>query len=127
MIRALWFLCIAATMWFALIPPEMGGLGGTSYHGVAFMVLGLLTPAAFPRVPLVAIWILLLVFGGGIELAQGMMNVNRHSEWDDFVTDAFAATVGIVYYRIWLYLRARMARDDASSEEESDSASQDRK
>lgn len=80
----------------------MGGLGGASYHGVAFLVLGLLTPAAFPTIRLVAIWIALLTLGGAIELAQGMMQVNRHAEWSDFGVDALAASVGIVFTRILL-------------------------
>ena len=120
MIRLVWFLCIAVTTWFALIPSDMGGRGGASYHGVAFMVLGLLTPAAFPRVPLILIWGALLALGGGIELAQGMMGAGRHGEWDDFVTDAVAATVGVMCYLIWLLLRRRMTQMSASENEADD-------
>lgn len=123
MIRLVWLLCIAATIWFALIPADMGGLGGASYHGVAFMVLGLLTPAAFPRVPLILIWVALLVLGGGIELAQGTMGEGRHGEWDDFVTDAIAATAGVMCYLIWLLLRSRMTQTSASENEPDDSVS----
>jgi len=123
MIRALWFLCIAATVWFALIPSAMGGIGGAGYHGVAFMVLGLLTPAAFPRLSLWLIWAALVAFGGGIELGQELMQFNRHGEWNDFATDAVAATVGIVYYRVWLYLRGQMAREGDAAEDDSDSPS----
>ncbi len=126
MMRMIWFLAIAATLWFALIPPDWGGLGGAGYHGVAFMVLGLLTPAAFPTARLLLIWLTLVALGGAIELAQGVMSTQRYSEWGDFATDAIAATVGVVYYRIWLYLRAGMAADKEAAEDESDLARPDR-
>lgn len=125
LIRAIWFLCLSAIVWFALAPSEMGGLGGAGYHGVAFMILGLLTPPAFPRVPMIAIWAVLLAFGGGIELAQDIMGFKRYGEWGDFAIDAIAATVGIIYYRLWLYLRAVMARSDASDKTASDPATKD--
>ena len=99
---------MAATLWFALVPPAMGGLGGHGYHGVAFMLLGLLTPAAFPRVHLLLILSFLIALGGGIELAQAYMDAERAGEWSDFRIDAIAATIGIVYARIWRYLLARI-------------------
>jgi|GEM_PF-715460 len=120
MIRFFWLLCIAVTLWFALIPADMGGLGGAQYHGAAFLVLGFLTPAVFPRVPLIVSWGTLLVLGGGIELAQGMMGEGRHGEWDDFVTDSVAATGGIICYWIWLSIRAKLSSDDTSEEELAD-------
>lgn len=114
--RILWIICVLATLWFALIPPDWGGLGGAGYHGVAFMVLGLLTPAAFPRAGLAVIWLALINLAGGIELAQGAMSVRRHAEWSDFAIGAFAATVGIVYYRVWLFLWARIAAEEGVGE-----------
>ncbi|KLI63709.1 hypothetical protein [Aurantiacibacter marinus] len=126
MMRLVWFLAIAATLWFAFIPPSWGGLGGAGYHGVAFVVLGVLTPAAFPKLRLVTIWTALVMLGGGIELAQGTTSLHRHGEWSDFVTDVIAATVGVVYYRIWLYLRGVMAPGESAVEEEGDSAQRGR-
>ena len=97
MLRLLWFACIAATCWFAFIPAEWGGLGGEGYHGLAFFVLGLLTPAAFPRLPVLVVWIVLIVLGGGIELAQEyLFDTLRHGEWADFRVDAAAAAAGVL-------------------------------
>ena len=112
-LRLIWFICTGAILYFALARGEAGGLGGASYHVLAFFVLGLLTPAAFPRINLALIWIVLLALGGGIELAQGMMGNGRHGEWDDFFADAVAASAGIVCY--WLSARGRAGKAAAAS------------
>ena len=125
MIRAIWFLCIAAILWFALIPAEMGGVGGTQYHAAAFLLLGMLTPLAFPRLPLGLVWVTIVLFGGAIELAQGMMHAERYSEWNDFAADAVAATVGIVCYRYRTFFCAFISRDCSPYEEKGDAASRD--
>lgn len=101
MLRPLWIVCLAATLWFALAPPSMGGLGGEGYHGLAFLVLGLMTPAAFPRLPLIVVWIVLAALGGSIELAQQFLPlVDRHGEWADLRINVYASTVSILV--VWL-------------------------
>lgn len=115
-LRLVWFACLCAILYFALAPASAGGLGGAAYHGVAFFILGLLTPAAFPKGSLVLIWLVLLALGGFIEAAQGAMAWNRVPSWDDFITDAIAATIGVVYFRLWQVLRRRPSPSEQSDE-----------
>ena len=124
-IRLLWLLYVAATLWFALIPADKGGLGGAGYHGVAFFVLGVLTPAAFPAIRAVFIWLVLLALGGGIELAQTVMGQGRYGEWSDFLSDAVAATAGVLCYRIWMYLSTVNAPKESCADKENDPSALD--
>ena len=114
-LRLLWFVCLCAILYFALAPASAGGLGGASYHGVAFFILGLLTPAAFPKGNLLLVWLVLLALGGCIEAAQGALATNRVPSWDDFLTDAIAASVGVGYYKLWTVLRRPAAPDAQAS------------
>lgn len=108
--RILWIICIAVTVWFALAPAAWGGLGGQGYHGMAFLLLGVLTPAAFPRLKLTWAWLLLVGFGGGIEIAQSWnMSAQRHGEWVDWYVDIAAVSIGIVLWALWRYRVARIA------------------
>ncbi len=114
-LRGIWLACIGATLWFALVPVDLGGLGGAGYHGVAFIVLGLLTPAAFPRLNLVLVWLALLALGGGIELAQEFTDFARSGEWADIRLNVIAATVGVIYAWIGRYLIRRVRAENATA------------
>ena len=115
LLRGIWILSIGATLWFAFVPAEMGGLGGAGYHGVAFMVLGLLTSAAFPRINPLLVWAGLVLLGGGIEMVQQFTDFSRHGEWADFRLNAIAAAVGVIYARIGRYLLSRVRREEAEA------------
>ncbi|MDE1468296.1 VanZ family protein [Aurantiacibacter sp. D1-12] len=115
LLRGIWLICVGATLWFALVPPQMGGLGGAGYHGVAFMVLGLLTPAAFPRLSLLLVWFALLALGGAIEVGQEFTDLGRSGEWADMRFNTIAATVGVIYAWIGRVLIKRVRNEKASS------------
>ncbi|WP_271078062.1 hypothetical protein [Aurantiacibacter sp. MUD61] len=96
LVQAIWLACVIGMLWFAFAPAEQGGLGGAGFHGLAFAVLGLLTPFAFPRLSLWLILIGLVVLGGGIEVVQTYTGMGRVGEWIDFYMDVIAASSGIM-------------------------------
>lgn len=114
-LRGIWLICVGATLWFALVPADMGGLGGAGYHGVAFFVLGLFTPAAFPRMHLLLVWLGLVTLGGGIELVQEFTDLGRSGEWADMRLNAIAASVGVIYAWIGRYLLERVKMERAEN------------
>lgn len=121
LLRLFWVACTGAILFFALAPGDTGGVGGASYHVLAFFVLALLTPAAFPGRSLLLIWCILILLGGAIEVAQGMMGNNRHGEWSDVITNAIAAGIGTLSYRLWRRLRTRRKAARAGPEGETGS------
>lgn len=117
MMRLAWLACVIAILWFALVPSDLGGLGGSGYHGIAFLALGLLTPIAFPRQGIFLIWLGLVALGGAIEVVQGYGDFGRQADVEDWFIDIAAATVGIVYYRIGLYLLRRVKAEKQNDTE----------
>ncbi|QZH74960.1 MAG: VanZ family protein [Erythrobacter sp.] len=113
-----WSTAVLAMLYFALAPAEAGGIGGAEYHGVAFMLLGLFTPAAWPRLQLVTVWMGLLALAGIIEIAQFLMLARRVASAEDWFLGAAAATIGVICYRIWIWLYARVQRERCEAAEE---------
>ena len=98
---------LVAVSFLALTPGEAGTViaSGELRHALAFGILPLLMTLAYPRLPGVALWLLLAAFGGAIEVAQGAMEMGRHPEWQDFRTDLLFATAGTLASRLlarWL-------------------------
>lgn len=83
-------------------------------HLVAYLCLavwfgGLLQPQNYFH-----LFLCLLALGGGIEIAQGMMQVGRHAEWNDFFADALGALAGLLlclaglrHWASWIERRVR--------------------
>jgi VanZ family protein len=66
-----------------------------AFGGMAFWFGSLVRPARYPLIAL-----LMLLFGGGIEIAQGVMGLGRDADIMDFVADS----VGVLIALIALYL-----------------------
>jgi VanZ family protein len=61
-----------------------------AYAALALWFGGLTEPRNYYRLSL---W--LLVMGGGIEIAQGAMNIGRQAEWNDFFADGAGVVAGL--------------------------------
>lgn len=62
-----------------------------AYLALAIWFGGLVEPRSYPW-----LFLCLLVMGGGIEIAQALMNVGRHAEWRDFLADGIGALAGLL-------------------------------
>ena len=62
-----------------------------AYAALALWFGGLTEPRGYFKL---LFWLLLL--GGGIEIAQGMMNIGRMAEWKDFFADSAGTCVGLL-------------------------------
>lgn len=92
-------LCVAvlSLMPTGYLPPQVFSLWDKAQHALGFMALALLGLRAYPRHP----WQVLaglLVFGGGIELAQAATGW-RHGEWADWLADAVGMAAGLALAR----------------------------
>ena len=61
-----------------------------AYTGLAIWFGGLLPPRRYVQLALA-----LLVLGGGIEIAQGLMGLGREADWRDFFADALGVAFGL--------------------------------
>ncbi len=64
-------------------------------HGLAFFTLSLMARLLWPRTNVVILFVLLMIFGGGIELLQLTMGLGRDADWWDFAADVAAILLGI--------------------------------
>ena len=62
----------------------------TAYFSLSAWFGGLLMPRRYAWLGLV-----LLLLGGGIEIAQGLMGLGRQADWHDFYADAFGVFAGL--------------------------------
>ena len=101
----------------AVAPPDQVAAPSISdvlLHGGAFMVLAGLLLGAYQRLHLGLAVVLLLLYGGAIELIQSELP-ERSAEWKDFLVDALGIGMGVVCYRTfghrWLaHLSARLSQ-----------------
>ena len=61
-----------------------------AYASLALWFGGLVAPRRYAQLALA-----LLVLGGGIEIAQGLMGLGREADWHDFYADALGAALGL--------------------------------
>lgn len=62
----------------------------TAYLGLSLWFGGLVVPRRYGLLGLA-----LLLLGGGIEIAQGLMGLGRQADWHDFYADAAGVIVGL--------------------------------
>tara|TARA_R110001606_G_scaffold342785_1_gene491344 strand:+ start:2572 stop:2934 length:363 start_codon:yes stop_codon:yes gene_type:complete len=65
-------------------------------HGLAFFTLSLMARLLWTRTHAAILFLLLMVFGGGIELLQLSMGLGRDADWMDFAADVAAIVLGIL-------------------------------
>lgn len=90
-LRLVFWLVLAFTLVRALWPDplteEYVGPNDKIVHATAFLVLGLLSAAAFPARRLLILGVWLLAFGGLIEVLQAIPMLHRDSSFADLAAD----------------------------------------
>lgn len=90
--KTVFWLAAAAALALALWPggTDFGDWSDTTQHALAFALLTGLAVLAYPRAPLWAIALALVILGAAIELIQMVPIVGRQAEFSEFVTDVAA-------------------------------------
>ncbi|MBQ0771939.1 MAG: hypothetical protein KBT59_08830 [Sphingomonadales bacterium] len=65
-------------------------------HGLAFFTLSMMARLLWMRTNGAVLFVLLMAFGGGIELLQLSMGFGRDADWWDFAADIVAILLGIL-------------------------------
>lgn len=112
--RLLFLLLAVAVAVLSLMPspPQQAGLGWDKLdHLVAFAALALCAFLGWRggRAARVAVLLLLLAYGGAIEVLQ-MQVPNRQAEWGDLLADALGIGLGAVLALWWLQRTPGLAR-----------------
>ena len=110
-----WLLLLAITLLaLAPRPSAAADLGWDKLnHLAAFAALGLLARLAWPAQRL-GRWALgLLLYGGLLEIAQGL-SPNRQAEWADLLADALGLLLALLLAQGWQrWQQRRLARTEA--------------
>ena len=65
-------------------------------HGLAFFTLSVMARLLWTRTHAAILFILLMLFGGGIEILQLVMGFGREADWMDFLADIAAIALGML-------------------------------
>lgn len=65
-------------------------------HMAAFFTITFLARAAYPRIPIFRLFVMMAVFGAFIELSQAIPIIHRDAEWDDWFADMVATVAGLI-------------------------------
>lgn len=65
-------------------------------HMAAFFTITFLARAAYPRIPIFRLFVMMAVFGALIELSQAIPIIHRDAEWDDWFADMVATVAGLI-------------------------------
>jgi VanZ family protein len=65
-------------------------------HMAAFFVITFLARAAYPRIPVFRLFLMMAAFGAFIELSQALPFIHRDAEWADWFADLIATLLGLV-------------------------------
>jgi len=65
-------------------------------HMIAFFVITFLARAAYPRIPVFRLFVMMAAFGAFIELSQAVPFIHRDAEWDDWFADMLATLVALI-------------------------------
>lgn len=76
-------------------------------HGLAFFTLSLMARLLWARTNAAILFVLLMVFGGGIELLQWSMGLGRDADWMDFAADIVAILFGILAGKLFWSIRGK--------------------
>ena len=107
--KAAFWLAVALTLFFALVPQPPQVLPLTSdkvQHALAFAVLSVSCLLAYPGLARLPMFLALAGFGGAIELAQTIPALNRSGDLLDWLVDMAAVAVVLPVASL-LYRRAR--------------------
>ncbi len=94
----------AAMMWFAFTPPtgvDSGLPWDKANHFVGFLTLTVLGGCGWRRLPAARTAAIMLAFGTGIELVQGLPAVGRDADVWDVVADMAGFALGWLALSVW--------------------------
>lgn len=103
-------LAAAGVLVSAFVPVSTAPSLGSDWlsHGLAFLVLAVLSALAFPQASLLRLWLALTALGIAIEIVQGLPGVNRGPSVAEAVWDS--AVVAIVFAIMTVKSVRRQAR-----------------
>ena len=81
-------------------------------HILAFFTLSLMARLLWPRARLAVLFVLLVIFGGGIELLQLSMGLGRDADWMDFAADIVAIVLGMLAGKLFLSMNSTRSVTD---------------
>ena len=90
---AFWIAVVVAFTMAALPHPPVVHVWDKLQHMAAFAVLTLLGWVAYPRTSRVKLMLSLVAFGGLIELVQMIPQLQRDSDWHDWLADIIAVAL----------------------------------
>ncbi len=85
-------------------------------HVLAYLALGAVALPAFAHIRPLFVWLGVVVFGGGVEVLQGVVNTGRAADIYDGIANAFGALLAI---GIWQLISKVMARSSRTGEDKS--------
>jgi hypothetical protein len=104
LLRILFWAALAFAFVMAVLPhpPQLPGQPSDKVqHILAFSVLALLAPLAYPTAPLVRTGLLLSLFGAVIEIVQRVPSLNRDGDWIDWAADTAALAAVLALVQLW--------------------------
>ena len=87
-------------------------------HMAAFFTITFLARAAYPRIPVFRLFVMMAAFGAFIELSQAMPFIHRDAEWDDWFADLVATVVALIVAWPFAILADRRRSRRASAAEQ---------
>jgi len=109
-LRILFWLLLGVILVISLMP---AGEAPTVFandkfnHGLAFFTLSLMARLLWARSHAAMLFVLLMAFGGGIELLQGAMGFGRDADWMDFAADMVAILLGLLAGKLFWSLTGK--------------------
>ncbi|WP_417613818.1 hypothetical protein [Parasphingorhabdus sp.] len=98
LVRIIFWILLAIILLISLLPE---GDAPTVFaddklnHILAFFTLSVMARVIWPRAQAQTLFIMLIAFGGGIELLQLLLGFGRDADWMDFGADILATGLGI--------------------------------
>jgi len=96
--RILFWILLAVILALSLMPAADAPTVFASdklNHGLAFFTLSLMARLLWARAHAAILFVLLMAFGGGIELLQSALGSGRDADWMDFAADIAAIVLGL--------------------------------
>lgn len=100
--RLLFYAALAGFAFLMVIPPQSvpdpmpNTLSDKAHHAISFVVLMVLAAMAYPRRSPLLLALLLVAFGGVMEMVQGSTNLGRQASWGDLVADAAGVGLALI-------------------------------
>ena len=103
LLRRLFVIAFWGALLFAYVDAILPGKDAISLslwdklnHMIAFFTITFLARAAYPRIPIFRLFVMMAAFGAFIELSQAIPFIHRDAEWDDWFADMVATLVGLI-------------------------------